>query len=165
MSFDSGSLYLDINQALLPKNSAKRPFDETGLLELLAELKQGRAEGKPNVDAESELHKRLSIPFACLIFGLIGAPLGIRKSRSGKSAGIALSLIVFLVYYILLASGRNLAEAGTLTPGAAYWIPNAVMAVAAVVLAVMKGREIEFSIIDRVARLGRWLWSSSKKAP
>ena len=163
MSFESGNLFLDINHALLKKDSSKRSYDETGLMELLAALKQSGAGDAAAIDIASELHKRLSIPFACLVFGLIGAPLGIRQSRSGRSAGVAIALVVFLVYYILLAGGRNLAEAGTLAPAAAYWIPNALMTVAALALVYLKGRD--FSVIERATALVQWMRSSLKKIP
>lgn len=163
MSFETGNLFLDINHALLTKDSSKRSYDETGIVELLAALKQATAGDASAIDIASELHKRLSIPFACLVFGLIGAPLGIRQSRSGRSAGVAIALIVFLVYYILLAGGRNLAETGTLTPAAAYWIPNALMTVAALALVYLKGRD--FSVIERATSLVQWMRSSVKKIP
>jgi lipopolysaccharide export LptBFGC system permease protein LptF len=95
MTFDSGNLYLDISQALVQKGPSERNFNEMSTLELYHGLKQARAQNKPTVKMESELHKRVSIPFACLLFGLIGAPLGIRRTRSGKSAGIAIALLCF----------------------------------------------------------------------
>ncbi len=150
MSFDSCNLYLDISHALVQKGPSDRDFDEIGSLELLRELRRMRAEGKPAINIESELHKRLSIPFACLLFGLIGAPLGIRRSRSGKSAGIGIALLVFLVYYMVLAAGTNLSDTGKLPPAVAYWLPNALMTAAATALMVKKGHEIDFRVFDRI---------------
>ncbi len=146
MDFDSGNLYLDISHALVQRGSSDTDFDEIGSLELFHELKRARAEGKPTIDIESELHKRLSIPFVCLIFGLIGAPLGIRRSRSGKSAGISVALLVFLVYYMVLAAGTNLSDTGKLSPAIAYWLPNVLMTAAAGMLVYMKGHEKDFNV-------------------
>jgi lipopolysaccharide export system permease protein len=150
MAFDSGNLYLDISHALVQKGPPGRDFDEIGSLELFRELRSAKAEGKPTIDIESELHKRLSIPFACLLFGLIGAPLGIRRSRSGKSAGIGIALLVFLVYYMVLAAGTNLSDTGKLSPAVAYWLPNALMTAAAGALVYKKGQEIDFNIFGRL---------------
>ena len=125
---------------------ADREYDEIGSGELYRELLRTRSAGKPTREIESELHKRLSLPFACLLFGLIGAPLGMRRTRSGKSAGIAIALLVFLVYYILLASGTNLSNTGKLPPAVAYWLPNVLMTAGAVVLVVKKGQEQDFKI-------------------
>lgn len=150
MSFDSGSLYLDISNALLQKGPPGRSFNEIGSLELYRELKRLRAAGKPTTPIESELHKRLSLPYACLLFGLIGAPLGIRRTRSGKSAGVGIALLVFLVYYILLATGTNLSNTGKLAPAIAYWLPNVVMTTAAIVLVRKKGQEKDFRLWTRL---------------
>jgi lipopolysaccharide export system permease protein len=144
MSFESGNLYLDISHALIHKGSSGRDFDEIDSFELLRTLKRSAAAGVPTFEIENELHKRLSIPFACLIFGLIGAPLGIRKSRSGKSAGIAIALLVFLIYYIVLATGMNLSKTGQLSPALAYWIPNVLMAILAAAFMIKKGQEVDF---------------------
>ncbi len=97
------------------------------------------------------MHKRLSIPFACIILGLIGAPLGIRRSRSGKSAGVAIALLVFLLYFIVLSTATNLAETGTVPPLLAYWMPNSVMFVAAIIFVIKKGHELDFMIAHNLS--------------
>lgn len=163
MAFDSGSLHLDISNVLLLNGPGNREFDEIGSLELYRDLRRTRAAGKPAVDIESELHKRLSLPFACVLFGLIGAPLGIRRSRSGKSAGIVVALLVFLVYYILLASGTNLANTGRLSPAVAYWLPNALMTIAGGMLVVKKGQELDFGILGGMANAYHRLKEQRKK--
>ncbi len=147
MGFTAGNLYLDISQALIQKGPSDRNLNEIGSLELYRDVRKARAEKKRAIKLESELHKRVSIPFACLLFGLIGAPLGIRRTRSGKSAGISIALLVFLLYYMLLAAGTNLSDNGKLPPAVAYWMPNAVMTAGAVLLVLKKGREIDFKII------------------
>ena len=157
MDFDSGNLYLDISHALVQRGPSDTDFNEIASLELFQELKRARTEGKPTIEIESELHKRLSIPFACLLFGLIGAPLGIRRSRSGKSAGISMALLVFLVYYMVLAAGTNLSDTGKLSPAIAYWLPNVLMTAAAGLLVYIKGHEKDLNIfrlvIERYHRL------------
>ena len=153
MDFDSGNLYLDISHALVQRGPSDTDFNEIGSRELFQELKRARAEGKPTIDIESELHKRLSIPFACILFGLIGAPLGIRRSRSGKSAGVSVALLVFLIYYMVLAAGTNLSDTGKLSPAIAYWLPNVLMTVAAGMLVYKKGHEVDFNILRRAQKL------------
>ena len=153
MDFDSGNLYLDISHALVQRGPSDTDFNEIGSRELFQELKRARAEGKPTIDIESELHKRFSIPFACILFGLIGAPLGIRRSRSGKSAGVSVALLVFLIYYMVLAAGTNLSDTGKLSPAIAYWLPNVLMTVAAGMLVYKKGHEVDFNILRRAQKL------------
>jgi lipopolysaccharide export system permease protein len=153
MSFDSGNLYLDISHALLRQDPTSRNFEEIGSFELFRILRRTAAEGGATIAIENELHKRLSIPFACIIFGMIGAPLGIRRARSGKSAGIAIALLVFLIYYIFLATGMNLSETGKLSPVLAYWIPNSIMAILSAMFIIKKNKEIDFSIFAVIGEL------------
>jgi lipopolysaccharide export system permease protein len=167
MGFTAGKLFLDIKSSLSGKGAPSKGFADMSSTELLQNIKISRGEGKPTYQQETELHKRLSIPFACLIFGLIGAPLGIRRSRSGKSAGIAIAFMVFLVYYILLAGATNLAETGTVRPLLAFWIPNGLMAVASVFFVIKKGRDINLRIWDTVVlnyyRTKERLWNKFRR--
>jgi lipopolysaccharide export system permease protein len=153
MAFDAARLYLNINNTLVQKGAPGRSFADMDSAELAQEIKHTRQQGKPTYSLETELQKRISIPFACLILGLIAAPLGIRRSRSGKSAGIAIALLAFLVYYIILGIATNLAETGTFRPILAFWIPNSLMAVGAVLFVIVKGQEINFMIGSRISRL------------
>ncbi len=153
MGFDSARLNLDISKALLQNNSPGKGPEDIETLELVQEIKRLHREGKPAFRYETELHKRLSIPFACILLGLIGAPLGIRRSRSGKSAGIAIALLVFLVYFIILSGATNLAETGTLPAYLAYWAPNILMTVAALFFIIKRGQECSFTIANRISRL------------
>jgi len=151
MGFTTAQLYLDIKSSLSGKGAPGKSFEDMSSTELLQNIKTTRGEGKPTYQLETELNRRLSIPFACLIFGLIGAPLGIRQSRSGKSSGIAVAFMVFLVYYILLAGATNLAETGTVNPVFAFWIPNSLMSIASLIFVVKKGRDINLRIWDTIS--------------
>jgi lipopolysaccharide export system permease protein len=165
MSFDAGNLYLDISNALIQNGPGGREYDEIGSGELYREFKRTRSSGKPTTEIESELHKRLSLPFACLLFGLIGAPLGMRRTRSGKSGGIVIALLVFLVYYVLLASGTNLSSTGKLAPLVAYWLPNVLLTAGAIVLVVMKGQERDFRLWKNIGNFYYRMRSRTRKAP
>ncbi len=74
-----------------------------------------------------EIHKKFALPAACLVFGLIGLPLGIVNRRGGRAAGFAVSIGIVLVYYVLMASGEARAIEGTMTPLLAMWLPNLVL--------------------------------------
>jgi len=148
MGFNAARLYLDVNSSLSRRGPPGKGFEDMSSRELLQDIRKTRNEGKPAHAQETELNKRFSIPFACFIFGLIGAPLGIRRSRSGKSAGIAIALLVFLLYYVVLASATNLAETGTLSAYIAFWVPNAIITALAALYVLKKGRELNFMIWD-----------------
>lgn len=158
MRFDRARLHLDISNSLIQRGAPGKGFEDMDSLELLREIKRARQEKRSSVSLETELHKRLSIPFSCLILGLIGAPLGIRKSRSGKSAGVAFALLGFLLYYIILGSATNLAETGSVRPLLAFWVPNVVMLLTATAFVVKRGQEVNLMIAHRIARFYYSLW-------
>ena len=74
--------------------------------------------------AQTEVHKKFALPAACLVFGLIGLPLGIVNRRGGRAAGFAVSIAIVLLYYALLATGEARAIEGRMSPGLAMWLPN-----------------------------------------
>jgi LPS export ABC transporter permease LptG len=74
--------------------------------------------------AHVEIHKKFAIPCACLVFGVLGLPLGITNRRGGKSSGFSLSVVIILVYYIMLNNGEQLAATGRVQPWLAMWAPN-----------------------------------------
>jgi len=150
MGFRTAKINLDISSALARKGPPGKSFEDMNTRELIQEMRTQKQAGKPAWGPETELNKRLSIPFVCFIFGLIGVPLGIRRSRSGKSAGVAIALFVFLLYYVVLASATNLAETGTVPASIAFWVPNIAITAAAGMFVLKKGREINFGIGDAI---------------
>ncbi len=88
-----------------------------------------------------EIHKKYSIPFACVIFVLVGSPLAIRMGRSGMNMAIGLSITFFLIYYVCLIGGEKLADRGLTSPFLAMWSPNIIFGVIALVLLRKAARE------------------------
>jgi lipopolysaccharide export system permease protein len=83
-----------------------------------------------------ETHKRFSIPFACIVFGLIATPLGIQSQRAGKSGGYAISIVLLLVYYIFITAGESLGDDGKLPVFLAVWPPNILLGITGLFLLV-----------------------------
>ena len=86
--------------------------------------------------AQVEYHKKFSIPFACLAFGLMGVPLGLMVKRSGRMIGFGIGLAVILVYYLLLQIGQSTGLNGILSPALAMWLPNIVISVFGIGLSI-----------------------------
>lgn len=74
-----------------------------------------------------EIQKKYSIPFACLVFVLLGVPLGLSSRRANAGVSLAVSLLFILVYYFFLISGENLADKGQVPAWIAMWAPNILM--------------------------------------
>jgi len=151
MGFARAKLFIDIQSSLAGKDAPGKSYEDMSVAELRQDIGKTHGEGKPAYSQETELQKRLSIPFACLVFGIIGAPLGIRRSRSGKSAGIAIALLVFLIYYIIVGGATNLAETGIFPPLLAFWLPNIVIALASLLFVFKKGHEVSLGLGHAIA--------------
>ena len=108
--------------------------------------------------AEVEIHKKFSIPMACMVFGLFALPLGINNRRGGKASGFALSIGVIVVYYILLNNGEEAARFGKIPGWLAMWAPNILLAVCGVFLLVRRNRDkaLLLSRVDRWIREDLW---------
>lgn len=83
---------------------------------------------------EVEIYKKYSIPFACIIFVLIGAPIAIRTGKSGMNTAIGMSIFFFLIYYICLIGGEKLADRMIIHPAAAMWAANVLCGAAGLLL-------------------------------
>jgi lipopolysaccharide export system permease protein len=74
-----------------------------------------------------EIHKKFSIAFACIIFMVIGAPLGLALQRGGLATIGAVALGIFMFYWITLVQGEKLSERGFFPPWIGMWIANLIM--------------------------------------
>lgn len=104
-----------------------------------------------------EIHKKYSIPAACLVFVFVGAPLGIlvRRGNFGVSASIALGF--FIIYWSCLVAGEKLADRAILSPAVAMWMANGVIGILGTYLTILVSREtvtfnFEFRWLRRLMR-------------
>ncbi len=91
-----------------------------------------------------EFHKKLAIPVACLVFVLLGIPMAVSTSRSGRGVSITLALAVYLVYYLCLVGGEKVADRGLVDPALAMWSGNILLTVVGVILFARSVRETTF---------------------
>lgn len=80
-------------------------------------------------EARVEFHRRIAFPAACLIFALLGVPVGVRPRRGGRAAGLVLTLVLIGGYYFLFVTGAHMAQQGSIAPWAGIWGANIVAAV------------------------------------
>src|ERR1017187_254235 len=102
----------------------EKQIREQTLRELLARATAEKRRPEDRRLALTEVHKKFALPAACLVFGLIGLPLGIVNRRGGRAAGFAVSVAIVLLYYTLLATGEARAIEGRMSPALAMWLPN-----------------------------------------
>ena len=75
-----------------------------------------------------EYQKKFSLPAACVVFVLIGAPIGMRVRRAGPAVAFV-SIAFFLFYYLCLVGGEELANRLMLPAWLSMWLPNIVLGV------------------------------------
>jgi lipopolysaccharide export system permease protein len=85
-------------------------------------------------EAMVELNYRLALPFACLVLALVAVPIGLMSRKGGKAFGLMLSILLVFAYYVLMASGLNLAKEGRLNPIVGLWTANVIFAIAGLIM-------------------------------
>jgi lipopolysaccharide export system permease protein len=89
-----------------------------------------------------EIHKKLAIAFACLVFTLLGPPLALRFPRGGVGFVVTGSAVLFFIYWVGLLSGEALADRRVADPAVTMWLGNIIMLIVGLVLASRMGRSI-----------------------
>ena len=74
-----------------------------------------------------ELHRKFTLAFACLIFFFIGAPLGAIIRKGGLGAPVVISVVMFIIYYIIDNTGFKMAREGLWPTWAGMWLSSAVL--------------------------------------
>jgi len=75
----------------------------------------------------TEMHRKFTLSFACLIFFFIGAPLGAIIRKGGLGAPAVISVFLFIVYYIIDNTGYKMARDAIWLPWQGMWISSAVL--------------------------------------
>ncbi len=70
------------------------------------------------------IQEKIAIPFACLVFALIGAALGVKPQNSGKATSFGICIGLIFAYYLLSFICQSLGISGVVPPWVAAWLPN-----------------------------------------
>lgn len=109
-----------------------------------------------------EIHKKYSTSVACFIFILIGAPLGIMARKGGIGTGILYSISFFVIYWICLIGGENMADRLIINPVLAMWAPNIIIGSFGIFITIAMVRD-KFSGDSKFFRGVRFIVSFLKK--
>ncbi|MEO0293427.1 MAG: LptF/LptG family permease [candidate division WOR-3 bacterium] len=126
VNFDNYILSISLKKENLVETT--KGYREMNLKELLKNARETEVKRK-KWRYLLEAHKKFSIPFASLIFVLVGVPIGIQMKKGGVGNGITLSFFLFMIYYIMLIGGEELCERGYFYPSLSMWAPNIVLGI------------------------------------
>jgi len=103
---------------------------------------------------EIEWHKKFMSAVACILMFFIGAPLGAIIRKGGLGVPLAVSIVVFVIYWVLATTGERMARIGTIAPYIGIWFSTVVLSPLAIFL-VYKA-SVEAGLAD-VTSLKQWL--------
>jgi LPS export ABC transporter permease LptF/LPS export ABC transporter permease LptG len=119
---------------VFPNAMPERGPNELTIAELRARVAEMERRGESPHQELITIHRKWSIPVACLVFGLIGIALGATNRRDGALGSFAIGLVVIFAYYIPMYLGPSLAKGKLVAPWFAAWLPNIVMGIGGMAL-------------------------------
>jgi len=143
VQFDAYDLRLELAKALFAIGK-KLKEHEMSIEDLREKIEAMNKRGEDTTSQKVELHKRYAIPFSCIVFGLIGLPLGIQPRRSGRSYGFVFSILILLAYYTCLIVFEIFAVRKMLPPYVAGWAPNILLGSLGTYLLIKAANESPF---------------------
>ena len=150
INFETYELNLSLSNTVELEKKTLIGHRELSINSLLKQIKDFEKKGLPTFAAKVELSKKFAIPFTCLLFGLLGAPLGIHSSRGGKSGSFATSIMVILLYYMGLIFAQNMGKSGQVEPYFAIWVPNIIIFFIIVCTSYKMQKDLPFNFINRI---------------
>ncbi|KPL08149.1 hypothetical protein AMJ86_01810 [bacterium SM23_57] len=155
------------NMILQRSESEYRSDRELSTGEMRAKVKELSAHPEKNrrlIDSYLvEIHKKYSIPIACLVFVFLGAPLGIMAHRGGIGVSGGLSMFFFLLYWVFLIGGEDLADRNYVHPAVAMWAPNVLLGLAGIYLTIRSVRQTTFFHWEDLGKLLPHAWRPRPK--
>ena len=118
---------LDTTLRIHPRDFASdySRFETLTMNELYTYIDELKMRGADDLEVyEIEKYIRFTAPFAALILTFIGIGVSARKARGGAGFQIALGFLLAFIYIIFFIFSRTSAEAGSIAPIIAIWIPN-----------------------------------------
>ena len=109
--------------------------------QLRDEINADRARGEASRGKEVDLYGKIALPLASLIFGVIGAALGLNTQRgAGKAVGFGMAIFIVFLYWIFYHSMFVVGKNGGLPPILASFLADIVGAIAGLILAARASR-------------------------
>lgn len=150
IDFDYYHMRFNIGESLGGGRRIRTMDSEKSIGELKEKIKRKQACGEDCTHEKVVINEKYAIPFASIVFGLLGIALGVRPPKSGRSYSLVKSLAIIMGYYILMTAMETLAERGILLPWVATWIPNIVFLLLGIYFLILRG-------LEKRSKFAEWL--------
>jgi len=114
-----------------------------------------------------EIHRKFTLSIACLLLFFIGAPLGAIIRKGGLGMPLVVSVIVFILYYIISITGEKFVKEGAIVPEIGMWISSAILLPFGIWLTIKTTADSPLMESDRwvkfTERIGRFFRSKRRK--
>ena len=140
--FDEAVIGLDPD-SVFPRTGPQRGYRELSVAQLQDEADRMSAAGISPHRPIMEIHRKYSIPIACLVFTLIALGLGVTSRKDGKLASFALGTGVIFAYYVVMYGAEAMAKGALVSPQLAMWLPNITLGLFGVGLVAWRSRSVE----------------------
>ena len=114
------------------------------LSQLSSEGQNIRSQKRQISSLSVEVHKKYALPAACVVFVLVGAPLGIMARKGGMAVGLGLSLGFFVLYWAFLIGGEELADRQLIPAFWAMWSANILIGGTGIYVLIKSAKETTF---------------------
>ena len=157
IQFNTYTLSLDFKKEMGTATRKKKHREEMSIAELRRFIGDSANEDEDYFKAKIVLHRRFSIPVACLALGLLAFPLGVQSQSSKRSFGLITCLFFFFLYYVLLTAGYSFGKSGVYPPAIGMWLPNFVMTGIGLYFLIQTGREKSLKVYLLAQRIQQFL--------
>jgi len=126
LNFKNYLMSINIDDIVKATQIQKKMREKT-IMELLKDIRSIKMEHIEFRLFEIEIHKKIALAAACLVFALISMPLAIRIHKREKSTSFGVGLALFGVYWGIFIAGIVMAENGRVPPWFGVWLGNIVI--------------------------------------
>ena len=124
-TYEFDSLFLSVSpDRIFPSSGPAKSEREMSIGELNMRISEREKLGLSTESAFIEIHKKFSIPFACLVLGLIGLGLGVSNRREGRLSSFVVGIVVIFFYYAILEASSSLGKGQIIPIWLSVWLPN-----------------------------------------